>query len=85
MIHHPDLAVVSDTDGDRLESHQNFANQLRLVTSQVINGDLPSGPGYVRLETVTQTDQDTFRCFTNPIWIKVADSGKRQLCVNCAS
>jgi hypothetical protein len=50
--------------------------------SQVVNDDLASGPGYVRLEAVTGNGQDTFRCFTNPIWIKVADPGKRQLCVN---
>ncbi len=49
----------------------------------VLAGDLPSGPGYVRLETVTQNGDDVFRCFTNPIWIKSAGPGKRTLNVRC--
>jgi hypothetical protein len=51
--------------------------------SEVVGGDLPSGPGYVRLATVTRNGQETYRCFTNPIWVKSAVAGERRLRVNC--
>ncbi len=47
----------------------------------VLDNDLPSGPGYVRLETTTHNGDEDFRCLTNPTWIKVAGSGMRQLTV----
>jgi len=52
--------------------------------SEVI-GELPPGSGYVRLETTTTSGGETFRCLTNPIWIKSKEgNGKRTLRVNCA-
>jgi hypothetical protein len=45
--------------------------------------DLPPGPGYVRLATVTHRDGETFRCFTNPVYIRPAGPGRRRLRVRC--
>ena len=45
--------------------------------------DLPPGPGYVRLATVTRNGEETFRRFTNPIWMKSTVPGERRLRVNC--
>lgn len=44
---------------------------------------LPPGPGYVRLATTTCKGQETYRCFTNPIWIRSVGDGERRLRVNC--
>jgi hypothetical protein len=52
---------------------------FKIGRNVVLNTDLPSGPGYVRIETRTHKDKKDFPCFTNPMWIKVADLGKRQL------
>jgi hypothetical protein len=52
--------------------------------SVVLDGELPNGPGYIRLEAVTHHGEEAFRCFTNPTWVKVAGSGKRQLTVTIA-
>jgi hypothetical protein len=52
--------------------------------SAVVATDLPSGPGYVRLATQTHNGAGTYRCFTNPIWIKSAGAGSRTLVVTCA-
>ena len=54
---------------------------FRTGRNVVLDDDLPSGPGYVRLEAVTHHGEETFRCFTNPTWIKAAGPGKRRLTV----
>ena len=50
--------------------------------------EVPSGSGYIRLQTETQVDtpdgKQTYRCFTNPIWIESAGAGLRQLRVSCS-
>ena len=50
--------------------------------------EVPSGSGYIRLQTETQADtpegRHTYRCFTNPIWIESAGTGIRQLRVSCS-
>lgn len=51
--------------------------------TQVLDGDLPVGSGYIRLATSTAADSDTFRCFTNPVWLKSDDRDRRRLVVNC--
>lgn len=47
---------------------------------------VPSGSGYVRLQTETEADspegKQTYRCFTNPIWIESAGAGSRRLRVS---
>ncbi len=53
--------------------------------SQVIDADLPTGPGYVRLATVTRKDGQEYRCFTNPVWIQTASPGVRQLRATCVA
>lgn len=53
--------------------------------SEELARDLPSGPGYVRLATSTRSGRETYRCFTNPIWIKSAGEGERRLRVNCVA
>lgn len=53
-------------------------------SSSVIKENLPAAPGYVRLETETHNGHETFRCVTNPIWIRFGDGGKRSLKVTCA-
>ena len=53
--------------------------------SEELARDLPSGPGYVRLATTTHTSEETYRCFTNPIWIRSVADGERQLRVNCVA
>lgn len=50
----------------------------------IVAEELPSGPGYIRLATMTQNGSDTYRCFTNPIWIKSLSTGTRALSVACA-
>jgi hypothetical protein len=51
--------------------------------STVVKENLPSGAGYIRLETETHNGRETFRCVTNPIWFRFSDSGKRSLRVAC--
>jgi hypothetical protein len=51
--------------------------------SEVIGDALPEGPGYVRLSATTQHREDSFRCFSNPIWIRPAGAGQRSLRVTC--
>jgi hypothetical protein len=51
--------------------------------SEVIDDALPAGPGYVRLATTTHHDEDSFHCFTNPIWIKTTGAAQRSLQVTC--
>ncbi|MBN1136839.1 MAG: hypothetical protein JXM73_09645, partial [Anaerolineae bacterium] len=51
--------------------------------SQELDRALPSGPGYVRLAAATRAGGETYRCFTNPIWIKPVTRGDRRLRVNC--
>ena len=55
---------------------------FRVGNSAVVD-DLTPGLGYVRLATVTRNGDETFRCFTNSIWIKSAVPGKRCLRLNC--
>ncbi len=47
---------------------------------------VPSGSGYIRLQTETAADtpegKQTYRCFTNPIWIESAGTGSRRLRVS---
>lgn len=66
----------------------HFKNGLRSLSRQttvmrgeqkILEDKLPSGPGYIRLETETHNGKDSYRCFTNPIWIKSESSGKRRL------
>ena len=49
--------------------------------------EVPCGSGYIRLQTETQADtpegKQTYRCFTNPIWIDSTGTGLRQLRVSC--
>ncbi|MBN1658601.1 MAG: hypothetical protein JXA93_09385 [Anaerolineae bacterium] len=52
-------------------------------TTQVIAQDLPAGPGYIRLATATDQDGATYRCFTNPIWLRFAEPTPRRLSVTC--
>jgi hypothetical protein len=52
--------------------------------SHVLEADLPCAPGYIRLAAKTRNGKETYRCFTNPIWIKSASPGKRQLRINYA-
>jgi hypothetical protein len=53
--------------------------------SEELSQNLPSGPGYVRLATTTHIGEETYRCFTNPVWIKSIADGNRGLRVNCVA
>lgn len=65
--------------GEEISEKVDFQMGYQRVLSEV----LPLAPGYVRLAVETTTTEDTFRCFTNPIWLKSASSGRRSLVVNC--
>ncbi|MBN1560840.1 hypothetical protein JW998_11355 [candidate division KSB1 bacterium] len=66
-----------------MEKTRETSLDFQIGNAQVVEESLPSGTGYIRLETETQSDGETFRCVTNPIWIRFADSGQRRLQVNC--
>jgi hypothetical protein len=57
--------------------------QFEIGHSAELAQNLPPGPGYVRLATTTRAGQETYRCFTNPIWIRSAGNGERRLRVTC--
>jgi hypothetical protein len=50
---------------------------------QILAEGLPTGPGYVRLAAETCTGDETYRCFTNPVWIRPRAEGCWQLRVRC--
>jgi hypothetical protein len=54
-------------------------------TAEVVNDNKPvSGSGYVRLTAKTKNGQkDTFRCLTNPIWVKSTDNVERHITIEC--
>ena len=56
---------------------------FRVGNSVVVDDDLPPGPGYVRLATLSCKGEETFRCFTNPTCIKSAVPDQRRLPVSC--
>ncbi|HSJ59351.1 MAG TPA: hypothetical protein VLC95_19355 [Anaerolineae bacterium] len=52
-------------------------------TTKVLAQGLPAGPGYIRLATATDRGGTTYRCFTNPIWLRFAEPTPRSLSVVC--
>ena len=57
-----------------------FSRQVEVNQGeQMVIDDVPSGHGYIRIETQAHNGKDNFRCFTNPIWFKPGDTSKNRL------
>ncbi len=51
--------------------------------TEMVIDSMQTGTGYIRLETETHNGEESFRCVTNPIWVRPSRPAKCGLLVKC--